>query len=38
MLASFGKVPLPVANILKQYELQANNSDVTKAFISESVD
>jgi hypothetical protein len=38
MIASSGKVPLPVANILKQDELQANNPNVTKYFISESVD
>jgi hypothetical protein len=38
MLASFGTVPLPVVNILKQYELQADNPNVTKAFISDSVD
>lgn len=33
MLALFSKVPLPVVNILTQYELQSNNPTVSKAFI-----
>jgi len=33
MLASFDKVPLSAVNILTQYELQADNPNVSKAFI-----
>jgi hypothetical protein len=33
MLASFGKVLLPAFNILTQYEKQADNPNVSKAFI-----
>jgi len=33
MLASFDEVPLPAVNILTQHELQADNPNVSKAFI-----